>query len=87
MKVLEQAPPCHWSKCSRFGKPMDLINEGDAFWMFACGCGCTRAISKPSVRERSMREAYDRDVERIREAQRARESRPGYSLPSFKGVR
>jgi hypothetical protein len=79
-------PPCHWTGCSHFGKPMTLLNESDTFWFFACGCGCTRAVSKPSTRERSLREHYDRSVAQLRRNQRAREaSRVEYSLPSPKG--
>ena len=81
------APPCHWSLCAWFGRPMRLINEGDTFWMFACECGCTRAISKPSVRARTSREKCDRDIADLRRRQRLMESRREYSLPSITGVR
>lgn len=80
-------PPCHWTGCSRFGKPMSLINEGDGFWFFACPCGCTRAVSKPSTREASMHAKYQQDVDALRRRQRFLDSRPEYSIPSDLGVK
>lgn len=81
-----EAPKCHWSGCAWFGRPMKLLNEGDTFWFFHCECGCTRAVIKPSTRERSMHEKYQRDIDYIRRMQRAGESYTAYSLPSSKGV-
>jgi len=76
-----EAPPCHWKACSWFGRPMKLLNEGEAFWFFACECGCTRAVSKPSTREKSYHDKYQRDVEEIKRRQRILSSRPEFSIP------
>ena len=63
---------------------MFLINETDEAWMFAHGCGCTRAIIKPPARAKSMREKYDRDIEYLRRVQAYSTSRPAFSLPGVK---
>ncbi len=74
------APTCHWGNCPSSDKTMFLLNENDDFWFFAHGCGCTRAVSKPSTRAKSMREKYDRDIDYLRRVQRIRSSRPDYSF-------
>lgn len=78
------APPCHWSGCAWYKRPMKLMKESDTFWFFFCECGCTRAISKPSTRAASLHEKYQRDIEEIRARQRFLSSRPEYSLPGGK---
>ena len=77
-------PPCHWTGCAWFGRPMKLMAEKDGFAMFFCECGCTRAISLPSTRAASLYIKYERDLEEIRARQKFLASRPEYSLPSAK---
>lgn len=80
------APDCHWGGCTFSRKEMELINEGQEFWLFAHGCGTTRAVIKPSTREQVMYTKYQRDVEEIKRRQKIVEaSRKEYSLPS-KGI-
>ena len=74
-----EAPKCHWSQCRR---TMKLINEGDGFWMFACECGCTRAISKPSTRNRSMLEKEQRDIDELVRTRKLIDARKAYSFSS-----
>lgn len=76
-----KAPRCHWPQCPQRNKTMDLIGENDQAWMFAHGCGTTRAIVKPSTREQSLRAKYERDIAEIRARQQFLNSRPDYSLP------
>ena len=64
---------------------MFLVGETDEAWMFAHGCGTTRAIVKPSTREQSIRARYERDIEELRKHQRYLGSRPEYSIPKLKG--
>lgn len=60
---------------------MFLIGETSEAWMFAHGCGTTRALVKPETREQSLRAKYERDMEEIRARQRFWSSRPDYSFP------
>ncbi len=76
-----EAPKCHWSHCKR---TMSLINEGDDFWFFACECGTTRAISKPSARNRSLVEKEKRDIEELIKTRQLKDARKAYSFS--KGV-
>lgn len=80
-----EAPPCHWTGCSWFKRPMKLMKESDDFWFFFCECGCTRAVSKPSTRDRSIFTKYQQDIETIKYRQKVLGSRREYSLPS-KGI-
>ena len=86
MKRLE-APNCHWGSCPSSDKRMFLLNENDQFWFFAHGCGCTRAVTKPSQRATSMYHTYDNSVEQERKRQRYLESRPEFSFSSKLGVK
>lgn len=80
------APNCHWGECRFSKKEMELINEGPEFWMFAHGCGTTRAVIKPSTREKVMYTKYQSDVEEIKRRQKIVDGfRKEYSLPS-KGI-
>jgi hypothetical protein len=72
-----QAPWCHWPQC---GKQMFLLGENESFWMFACGCGTTRALTKPSQRAASLYAAYENSAEQERQRQRYLASRPSYSF-------
>lgn len=80
-------PKCHWGNCPQRDKTMFLLGETDEAWMFAHGCGTTRAIVKPSTRAQSIEARYQRDIEEIKVRQRFWSSRPEYSLPSKKEER
>lgn len=75
-------PHCQWASCSWHKRPMKLMNENQSFWFFYCECGCTRAVSKPSTREKSIYTKYQNDAEEIRRRQKILGSRREYSLPS-----
>jgi hypothetical protein len=76
-----KAPKCHWGNCPQRDKTMFLLGETPEAWLFAHGCGTTRAVVKPSTREQSIQAKYERDIEEIRARQRFWSSRPEYSLP------
>jgi hypothetical protein len=59
---------------------MFLLGENDGFWMFACGCGTTRALTKPAQRAASLYQTYENSTEQERQRQRYLESRPAYSF-------
>lgn len=75
-----KAPWCHWPQC---GRQMFLLGENDGFWMFACECGTTRALTKPSARAESLYRKYENGVEQERARQRYLSSRPAFSLPTM----
>jgi len=62
---------------------MFLLGESDQFWMFAHGCGTTRALTKPATRAQSMYANYKNSQEQERQRQRYLNSRPEFSLPSI----
>lgn len=72
------APKCHWPQC---GRVMFLLNESEGFWYFQCECGCSRALTKPSARARSLYVGYQNSVEQERQRQRYLNSRPSFSIP------
>lgn len=74
-----KAPKCQWPECRR---EMFLLNEGPDFWFFACECGCTRALSKPSGRDKSLHAVMERDIAQIKERQRILGNRKAYSFSS-----
>ena len=76
-----QPPKCQWQP-ERHGE-MKLIQETETFWTFVCGCGCIRAISKPSVKASAAYARTQEDAQRIRALQRYRSSRPDFSLPTL----
>ncbi len=80
MKQLK-APRCHWPMC---GKQMFLLGENDGFWMFACGCGTTRALTKPAQRAASLYTKYQNDTDQQRRLTRYLESKRAYSFPRGK---
>ena len=69
-------PKCQWTSCNR---EMKLIRETEEFWCFVCGCGCVRAVSKPSTRDRSNYENYQKEAEKMR--QMLNRPRTEYSFP------
>jgi hypothetical protein len=79
------APKCHWESCPQRDKTMFLLGETEEAWMFAHGCGTTRAIVKPSTRAQSLQARYERDIEEIRARQKFWNSRPEYLLPLERG--
>ena len=47
-----EAPICRFPKCSKVGRRMSLLGEGEDNFQFGCyACGCTRVITKPQFRE------------------------------------
>ena len=61
---------------------MFLLGESDQFWMFAHGCGTTRALTKPSARAISQYTNYQNSVEQERQRRRYLESQHReYSIP------
>ncbi len=72
-------PRCHWVQCKR---EMFLLGENDGFWMFACECGCTRALTKPSARAQSLYTSYQNSIEQERQRRKFLSSRPDFSFAS-----
>lgn len=65
---------------------MFLLGESDGFWMFAHGCGTTRALTKPTLRAESLYAGYQNSVEQERQRRRFLESRPSFSGAYAKGT-
>ena len=63
---------------------MFLLSESDGFWMFACECGTTRALTKPAQRAASMYRHYENSIEQERQKRKWLASRPAYSIPGGK---
>jgi hypothetical protein len=62
-------PICQGSGVLHPRREMRLSSETDKFWSFTCGCGCIRAVSKPSVRAEAIYNKEQQAIERIRQAQ------------------
>jgi hypothetical protein len=63
---------------------MFLLGETDEAWLFAHGCGTTRALVKPSTRAESLYRKFENSVEQERARQRYLSSRPEFSIPGGK---
>jgi hypothetical protein len=76
-----KAPRCHWPQCRR---DMFLLSESEAFWMFQCECGCSRALTKPAQRAASLYTKYQNDLDQQRRLTRYLEAKKEFSFPGGK---
>lgn len=71
-------PTCQGSGILHPEREMKLVHETEAFWSFACECGCIKAFSKPSVKANATYQREQQAVERLRQQQNR--ARTAYSF-------
>ena len=80
-----EKPKCQW-KPKEHGE-MKLVKETENFWTFQCGCGCVRAISKPSSRAVGAYASAQRSAKQMKDYQEALARKKAYSLPGGSDAR